>query len=584
MSMLKQIERRGIKWIWSSFPTKQFYLLLFAYLLPMLTVSFVVSSIATVLFFAAFTTMIFATLQLVLTSEQNFLMLEYSSIFQYFSEGGSRIDMKIPKGRLFRHAVGPYIAFLVALAIAAVTMGLAHQLIVIYELMTVVAAVFTFGLFFQFELYKSPLILLVVASRSVAWMYVFLSLLKTYFSIPEALFFASRNIFSFPIFPGVWIGINLISLLQFPLQLGTITYLLYKESWRNFFSALGPLLLFICWGVLSRNFLSLSNPQYLVMAAGGILVMILSLPFLPIVFLLSPALVFFYFGASQPFFIFLSLFTVGSVLLLFFLANFKRIKEARWLNVPLEYLIVLQVLMAAIFVVIGSTFYTSIHEAGSLPIVTAQQYTNHCIPNQDGNANSVQTQINCYHLKDRLFEAGGEIGVLSISNVINDRAVSLQSLPSPVKTALTCLFGSTEPMCGNIDDQSTCVYSGCNFQHSLQYVFDIELMLNLTLHNYPISLPATLLASNKFLPAVLKLQAGTHLKFNATFVNGMGSTHLTLQASSLVLPSGELFDSSVLYNDEEEREFMFSKIVHSLQNTVYLLLEMLFGYARPHSH
>lgn len=584
MSALKQIEHSGIKWLWSSFPTKQFYILLIAYILPMVTISFIVSSIATVVFFTAFVVMIITTLQLVLTSEQNFLMLEYSSIFQYFSEGGSKVDMKVPRDHLIRYAVGPYIAFVTSLVISALTIGLSHGFVVVYELVTVIAAFFAFGLFFEFEMYKSFLVLLLVASRSVSWLYVLLTMVREYLPFSDILFFAYQNIFSIPIFPGVWVGVNLLSLVQFPLQFIILLYMLYKNSWQNFFVGLGPVLLFICWGGLCRNFLYMSNPRHLLMAGGGMLAFVISLPFLPVIILLSPTVVFFYFGATQPFFIFLSLFVVGSLFLLLFVINFKRVKEAKWLNLPLQYFIVLQILMASVFVIVGSMLYANVHEPSSFPVVTSQQYANHCVPSLDNNANFVQAQINCFHLKDRVFEAGGTVEVVTISNVINNAEASLQPLPAPVKTTLSCLFGSVKPMCGNADNQLTCIYSGCNFQHSLQYTLNIGLTLNFTLRDHPVTLSATLLSSNKFLSAVLKLTTGSYLKFNATFVSGMGSNLLTLQAKSLLLPTGELFDGKGLNSDDEERDYIiFSKFVHSFQNTVYLLLEIFFGYARPNA-
>ncbi len=575
MNTLKQIERKGIRWIWSSFPTKQFYLLLFAYLLPLLTVNFIVSTIATILFYTSFIVMMLTTLQIVLTSEKSFLMLEYSTIIQYFNESSEKIEMKTPKKSYIQHAVGPYVAFLVALAIALVTMGLSHQQIVFNELLTVVSFIFVVGLFFEFNLYKSPLTLIIILSRSFSEIYMVLDFLQNYVPIPEFLFFPSRSIFSL-----MWIEVNLISLVQFPIQLGIMVYMLYKYSWKNFVTGLGPIMLFLCWSVLSRNFLYLTSPRYLAMAAGGVLLMIAVVPFLPFLFLLSPTILFFYFGASQPFFISLSVVVVISLLLLFVAVNFKWIKQTKWLNIPLDYILSLQILLSILFIFIGSTVYTSVHEPDALPVVTPQEYLNTCIPDTGGNANSVQTEINCYHLKDRVFEANGIIVEVKMSNIIDNGALSLHSLPSPIQTALTCLFGSSEPMCGDDKDNPTCIYAGCNFHHNLQYTFDIELRLNLTNKTTYDPIPASLLADTSFLDTVVKLQSGTYLKFNATFVSGMGSTHITLQAQSLV-PYMEEGVNVISMQKKQQSKFLFSRFVYSLKKTVYVLLEILFGYTVP---
>ncbi len=519
--------------------------------------------------------MILTTFQIVLTSEKSFLMLEYSSIFQYFNEGSAKIETKAPKRNFIWHAFIPYVGFLVALAIAIVTMGLAHKQLIFNEILSVLSFLFVGGLFLEFNLYKSPLTLIIILSRSLTGIFTILDILHDSFPIPRFLFFPTQTLFSL-----FWLEVNLISLVQFPIQLSIFVYLLYRNSWKNFFSGLGPILLFLCWGVLSRNFLNLSSVQYLVMAVGGVFAVTIMVPFLPLLFVLSPGFFFFYYGVSRPFFISLSVVMVISLLLLIFTVNFKWIKQTKWLNIRFDYILAFQILLSVLFIFIGSTLYTSMYEPNALPVVTSQEYLNTCIPNTDGNANSVQTQINCYHLLDRVFEADGIIVEVSVSKITDSQKLSLSSLPSPVQTALTCLFGSSKPMCGDNPNDPTCIYAGCHFHDNLQYTFSIELRLNLTNATTYNPLPATLLANTSFLDTVVKLQSGTYLRFNATFVSGMGSTHVTLQAQSLV-PYKENGFNIIKTRHKEYRKFLFSRFVYSLKKTVYVLLEILFGYNLP---
>ncbi len=577
MNVLKQIERKGIKWIWSSFPTKQFYLLLIAYLLPLLTVNFVVSTISTGLFYASYLVMILTTFQIVLTSEKSFLMLEYSSIFQYFNKSSAKIEIKAPKRSFIWHAVGPYIGFLLALATAIVTMGLAHKQIILNEILSVVSFLFVGGLFLEFDLYKSPLALLIILSRSLTGIYMVLDIVQYSIPVPQFLFLPTQTLFSL-----IWLEVNFVSLMQFPVQLSIIVYMLYKNSWKNFVTGLGPILLFLCWSVLSRHFLYLSSPRYFAMAVGGVLSVTAVIPFLPVLFLLSPCFFFFYYGVSQPFFISLSGVVATSLLLLLFAVNFKWIKRSKWFNIPLDYILALQILFSVLFIFIGSTLYASTNQPKALPVVTPQQYLNTCIPNTDGNANSVQTEINCYHLLNRVFEANGIIVEVKMSKITDVAQLSLSSLPSPVQTTLACLLGSSTPMCGDSTDDPTCVYAGCHFHHNLQYTFDIELRLNLTNGTSYNPIPATLLADTTFLDTVVKLQSGTYLKFNATFVSGMGSTHVTLQAQSL-MPYKEvgLPINVINVRKKETGNYLFSRFVYSVKKTVHILLEILFGYTLP---
>ena len=194
-----------MKWIWSSFPTKQFYLLLIAYLLPMLSISFVISTLSTAAFVAAFIAMFVATLQVVLNSEKVFSLMEYSNIFRYFNETGMAIDTRAPETQLIWHSIGPYVTFLVSLLIVVVTQGLAHPQLILFEPLCIVAAFFAAVVFFQFRCYKSPLILLSISTRLVSWLYTFLLLVTSWIPLPGFLFFGGKEIIN------VTLSVNIVT-------------------------------------------------------------------------------------------------------------------------------------------------------------------------------------------------------------------------------------------------------------------------------------------------------------------------------------------------------------------------------------
>ena len=587
LSLLKMIERRGVKWIWSSFPTKQFYLLLIAYLLPMLNADFVISTLSTLAFVAAFIAMTVATLQVIMNSEKVFSLMEYSNIFRYFSETGMKIDTKVPETQLIRHSIGPYLTFAVALLIAVVTLGLAHTQLIFPEILCVVAAIFATAVFFQFQCYKSPLLLLSISTRLVSWLYVFLLLLTSWVPIPEFLFFATKQIVTIPLFNNVSFDINLMTLLQFPVQLTITVYLLYLNSWHNFYSGLGPYFLFICWWVLCRNFLAQSHLSYLFMATFGVLILASLVPFLPFLLALSPLFFLFYYGISRPFFVSLSLVIITALLLLLFATNFSRLKEAKWLNIPLEYIFLFQILISIFLILVGSSIYAGLYSPSSLPVVTIGEYAEYCGPKTWEGDNTVQIQLNCLHLENRLLHAHGTVRSVKISQVLNDRRASLMTLPSSIQTSLMCLFGQTEPMCGDRNDMTTCVYSGCHFQSSNKFYFEINLDMPLSDVSHgdtsEETVPVSLIATNKFKPLVLEARAGMNLTFNATFVGGMGSDKLILQASSLLfaeetygLPTDEEEDE-----EEEERQHILTRLISSLKDALCFILEILFGYTMP---
>ena len=577
-SILKMIERRGVKWIWASFPTKQFYLLLIAYFLPMISVHFILSSIATVVFVAAFIAMAIGTLEIILNAEKIFSFMEYSSIFQYFSEQGTKIDTKKPEALLIKRSALPYLTFAVSLCIALVMLNLSHQQLIVSEVICLVSAFFTAVIFFQFQCYKSTIFVVSASSRLLSWLYVFLVLFQNAIPIPEFLFYIGSTIISFPIFPGLALKLNILTLIQFPLQLALIAYFLYLNKWHNFYSGLGPYLLFVSWWVLCRHFLAQSSPFIIFVGTFGILILLVLVPFLPILFLGSPLFFLVLYGLSRPFFISLCLVVIFALLLLFVGRFFGQLMDTKWLNISVDHLILLQILISIPAILLGASWFASLHSPTNLPPVTLTQYSEYCGPHNWAGNNMVQTQLDCLHLQNRVLSASGTVEAIRIGQITNSKEASLSSLPASVSTVLMCLFGQSVPMCGHRLDMETCKqeYSGCHFHFSNKYTFAITMTIPLPPHSGQGSanLSMTLLASNAFAEAAKNLAAGTLLNFNATFVSGMGSDRLTLQ---LVALEG-------MEEEEEEEEtsdtihIVVGQLTSSVKNMFVIVLDVLLGY------
>ena len=577
--LLKTIEKRGVRWIWSYIPTKQFYWLLAIYLVPMLTLNFIISTIFSAVFAGALIAMIVATLQVAANSMGAFMQQEFITIFQYYStDSKNKIDPTVSQSKLINRSMIPYLTFFIAMVVAVLSLGLAHQVPYVNEILAMLAGFFTIGVFLQFEIYSSPLLLASIASRLISWFYAFLLVVSQVIHIPDFFFIIAANVVSIPFVGGYSFTINLMSFIQFPLHLTIICYLLFTKTWANIFSGLGPYIICICWFVLCRNFFSASSVDHLISAGVLGIGLVGSVPFFPLIFLASPVFFLYYYGISQEFFISLVFVTIASILVVFVAANFKQIKEAKWLNIPLEYIFLFQIILTIPIIFFGSSLYAKRYDTGTLPTVTLDQYTEYCGPSNWYSGNMVQTQLNCLHLEGRLFESQGTIKSVKILEVVNTRAASLASLPSSLKVTLTCMFGENEPMCGNRENMTTCVPSKCHFQHS--YLFTYEVKLDMPLANGEENISTTLSVSSKFRATVLNMTTGMNIQFNATFLGGMGSDTLRLQAVSILLPDSGGIGSKGADEEEWEEavEGVLWRAVRSLRNALYFVLEVLVGY------
>ena len=580
-SILKIIERRGVKWIWSSFPTKQFYLLLLAYVLPMISGYFILSTIATLLLAGSLLAMSVSTLQIIVQAEKIFSFMEYSSVFQYFSPSERKIDTKKPEELLIKRSAFPYLTFALSFCLALIMLNLSYQRIIPFEFICLISLLFTVGIFIQFQCYKSTIFILTASSRLLGWFYVFLVVFSTVLPIPHFLFHIGSSIVSIPVFLGFALKLNLMTLVQFPLQFALIAYFLYQNKWHNFYSGLGPYLLFVSWWVLCRHFFSLSSPLYLFLATFGVLMLLVVIPFLPILFLGSPIFFFFFYGLSRQFLISLCLVVVFALLLLFVGKYFGQLMETKWLNIPIDYLLLIQILVSIPVIIVGASWFASLYKPENLPVVTLTQYSEYCGPHNWVAGNMAQTQIDCLHLENRVLMASGTIERIKMHEIVNDMELSLKSLPTSIRVALTCLFGQSDAMCGHRSDMETCqsAYTGCHFQHSNKYTFLVAMTLLLPppevseSKQQSTNLSVNLLASNEFAQVVMDLEVGMNLEFNATFVSGMGSDHVTLRLTEF---RGIESEENVQRSSDV---FLFlDQFIISVTNSVAILFDVLLGY------
>ena len=575
-STLKIIERRGVKWLWSSLPTKQLYLLLLAYVLPMIDISFILAAVSSIVFAAAFLAMAIATLQIIVNSEKIDSFKEYSTIFKYFSLPGMQLNTRRLESELIRHSIGPYVTFVVALVFMALSVSLSFQKLLLYELLCIVAGMLSVGVFVHFQIYKSPLVLLSLVPRLLSWMNLFLLLAGSWIPLPEFLFFTAKQIFSVSLF-GLSLNINLMTLFALPVQLTLVVYLLIRESWHNFYSGLGPYSLFVSWWVLCRNFLVQSSLTHLIGTLVALTLLLPAMPFIPVLILGSPLIFLFYYGLSKQFLVSLSVVTLLLVLAVATGVNFKQLKTAKWLRIPFENVILIQVVVTLMLSLVAANMYASTHSPSSLPVVSVSEYATYCGPlNWRDGDNMVQTQLNCLHLEGRMLQGHGTVVSVKIGRITNDAEMSLRALPSAVQTTMTCLFGSSVPECGERENMTTCIFSKCHFHKNNIYQFEIK--ANMLLSNDS-SVSVTLVAATHLQTAVVLLRAGDEIHFNATFVEGMGSDAVALQVSTVVFEGRSYGKTSGEEEEEKSKQYLMTKLVSSLKSMMFLLLEVLFGYS-----
>ena len=541
----------------------------------MLTVGFVVNTIASVVFVVAMVVMSLATLEIFLDSEKISSFKEYSSIFDVFSQSSEKIDTEASEEQFAKRTIGPYIGFSIALPLAIVLLGMAHQQLIFYEVLSIIAAAFAIAIFLEFECYKSPILMISVATRLVGWFYVFSLLVSQWIPIPEFLFLGVIQTVSIPIFPGIYVSVNLITLLQFPVQLVIIARLLVQNTWRNFYSGLGPFALFICWWVLCRNFLSRAKlTRFFVIIACLILI-----PFIPLLLMVSPIIAFVYFGFSPGLFIFLLVVIVISLLALSVGSKYSFLKEMKWHNIPLRYVFLVPIVISVPLILIGTNWYSTTHSPSMLPAITMPEYAKYCGPQNHDDGNMILTQLNCLHLKGRTFQGNGTVQSVKMIQISSKSSAKsgLKSLPYYIQTALLSMFRDTNSLCSDQENNTACLHTERDLQNSS---FEIQLKMSDYSSSGTLPISVTLVAHHKFKPIVMKMKAGTELQFNSTFIDGMGSDKLVLQLTSTLMEEEFYEDQEDL---EEIKKHLLSRLSSSVKEALFFLLEIFLGYTSPTS-
>lgn len=563
--VLKVVEKQGSKWVWSFFSTKHLYWFLAVYFVPMMTAQVIVSSVSTALFNATMLFLLSITVQSAIDLEKLQSRISYLSLFQYFNKAGTQIPMPAPK----KSDMAPYVTFIGGLVVGVVFLGFSDHSFVYYELLGTISMVMAFLVVLQFDLYESPLFWVFVLAKAPSWIMVGLDITCALMPLPSPSLTSLRSpLWTLSLFEEFDFDVNIVTLLQCSVHLCLLVYAIKYSKFS--YSSLGHHFLFFGWFVLCRNFISSSSPLHLVLISTSPLMF----PFYSIGFLLSPLYFLYFYGLSPPFFY--SVASIGVVVLLavFVMATF-RVKRVWWMSISIEYVVLLFMVFCFLSTMFLSSWYTSLYQvARPLPTVSVGEYGRYCGPGNWVDGNTVQTQINCMHLKNRLFRSdAANVKSVGISKVQDTLASSISFLPKFLERALACHLGGFEPMCGDRTDVSTCIDTGCHFQHSLTYTFKIELEIPVE------GVKTTLLVSHHHMDFVSKLRSGTSLQFDATFVDGMGSDHLTLQAVSLSAFGLEDTQNLERERNEDMKKSLMSVFIRSVKNSIIVLLDIFFGYA-----
>ncbi len=560
---LRWIERQGVKWLWSSFSTKQAYWLIAAYVLPLMTISFIVSSLSTALFTGAMIALMLITLQIGIKSEKLQIKKEYLSLFQHFNKRTFKIEMGPP-----RQDIVHYVNFIIALVVAVFSLEFSYLHPAFYSVLLIISAIAMVLVIFQYNLHEQQLFRHVLITKMPILFIAVLAKISDYVPFSQVLL-DTLVLFQIPLSHDFSLKVSMITVMQVALHIYLMVACLREANWDTFYSTLGPLCLSMCWFTLFKYFLDKSSSLYVL----SLIFICASLPFmlslLIAVFFASPWVFLYHFGFTAPFFYSCG-FVAGITIIFLMLALIWKYLPSFWMNLSLDYVFLLSVIVTIPLLLYLSAWNISLYQLPRLPPVSLEEYGKYCGP-RNWNVNSVQTQINCVHLEGRVLTAQGMVEHVSISKMVDTMADSIRFLSASFQRSLTCVLGETQPMCGDLTDASTCSYNGCHFHSSLQYTFEIELRLQNTGGK---SVLAKLIVSNQYRDTVITLEENSVLKFNATFVSGMGTDILTLQALGLKV------DGIPDQHHLEERE-MHQHLLHgffrSLIKTMILVADVVLG-------
>lgn len=572
------------------------------YVIPLINIEFMLSVLATLVFSGSLMTMVISTLQVVANSSKVSSFEEYSIIFRYFARHGKDIDTREPELKLILRSAFPYLSFIVSVLLTIFSINIAYQQILVYELLMIVTGAMACVVFFHFGCWKSPLILFTLSTRLISWSLVLLHIFQTWLPIPEFFFAFGWTIVSLPVFPGIYLDINLTTLVQIPLHVLLVSYFILRYSWKNFFTGLGPYLLFISWWIFCRYIFSHSSVFSLVIFVPGVISVLLFLPFLPLMIIMGPFIVMLYYGLSIQFLlsVFLLLFTGVCAILI--MCNYQRLKDANWLNVSLDYVFLIHLVLAVSLVFAGTVYYNNVYNpssSSSLDVIQFNDFNDLCKLDTTLPGNTIQSQLNCFHLKGHtIIVENAEIKEIKIKEVANYQVSALQKFPHSVRTALTCLMGETVPFCGNLTNSKTCISKGCHFDYKNHYTVNIAATLHPVLshdssplshdsstlsHDSSTIIHANLMTSishNLLLnSSLLKLKAKDHISFNATLLDGLGTGVLSLKLISFESDKGMKYEQSTIDTLDGTKQQVLDKAWESFVVTISFALEILIGFS-----
>lgn len=571
-STLQWIERQGVKWLWSSFSTKQLYWLVAAYILPMLTVSVMVSSISTALFAGAVIAMVLTTIEIAVDNEKIQFQTEYVSLLQYFNNSSEAIRPRVANSMLVKYA-----NFIVALVVALISLEFSYIHPVFYSLLFIASAVAVIFVTLQYDLHEHPVFFYFCVAKLPEL--IFATTLKIYQYIPflQYVEFLYTSFYVLPLSDEFSVHLDLVTLLRVSVHLYSLIVCLRKYGWSDVKGAAGPLVMLGCWYAVLHYFLAQSSPKYILFIVIGSIALSVIPYIMALFFLVSPVGFFYVYRFTPPFYYSCG-FIMGAFVIFTIVAFSWKKFPYFWLNLTLDYTFLMTIVIAVPVTVYLSSWYISIYAVAPLPHISMDDYSQYCSPRlYEYEANAALTQINCLHMQDRVLSGEGTVTSVRISQMEDKKSASLRFLPTSLQKALTCVLGERQPMCGKLHSASTCVFNGCHFQSSLQYSFEVKMNLRL-------ASPDDLISAKLSVPdryrELMSLGRGSVIKFNASIVEGMGTDSLVLQTLQVSTTDGiKDFDKTdtVIDDNKETVENFVTTFLKALRSILIIVIGMLFG-------
>ena len=569
-SLLRWIEKQGVKWLWSSFSTKQMYWLIAAYVLPMLTVSFIISSVSTALFVGAMIAMVLTTIEIAVDSEKSQFQAEYLALVQYFNKGSDVIKPGLSGPTFIKYA-----NFVVALVVALISLEFSYIHPALYSLLFLGAFIAVSFVTLQYDLHEHAIFFYFCLAKLPGLVFAILYKIQAYIPFSQYFTFLFHPFIEISLSDDLSVHLDLVTVLQVSLHVYSLIACYRSCKLSDLLDIIGPLGLLVCWYEVLRFFLAKSSAAYITtLVVASCFVTVVS-PLVALFFLVSPMIFLYFYGFTPPFF-----YSCGFVLLAGTVCCLVAISwnyfPSFWLNLSLDYAFLMGVAISIPFAVYLSSWYASLYVVPPLPVVTMDEYNEYCSHLNYQQMNSVQAQINCLHLQGRVLNGKGTVNRVTISRVTDTKAASLHFLPSSLQRALTCVLGETEPMCGNLDHASTCVSNGCHFHSSLQYTFEVKMYMRLGEH--PVG-EAKMSVPDQYRAVMLSLEHHSVVRFNATLVEGMGTDLVVLHALHVTHDGVEVPGEGSSEGDENEGSFenFLQTFLKALLKTVVMVVDMFFG-------